>query len=282
MGEATNSHTLGENSITTQVSDASGNISRSSDAIVVVYNLPPVAPTGLIATVQGFDVSLSWNPNLETDLAGYNLYRDGILLNDPIPANLGTTTASLTASGFSPANAIDSDPSTYWAPPTSFGTFTPVWWEVQLTSPQLIRQIEIQWGSQIVGGEEGSQEFLYAGKDFEILVWSGVAWIPQVQVIGNNEQVNAYDFIPSYSTDRIRISITETTDINYAKQLWISEVRLYQHDLISTEQYVDLGLSDGMYPYVVTAVDTYGFESLPSNSVDALVGDLTPHQHSLS
>jgi fibronectin type 3 domain-containing protein len=37
--------------------------------------VPPAAPTGLIATGGNSTVSLNWNDNNETDLAGYNVYR---------------------------------------------------------------------------------------------------------------------------------------------------------------------------------------------------------------
>jgi hypothetical protein len=38
-------------------------------------NLPPAAPTGLVATAGNNTVSLDWNNNGESDLAGYNVYR---------------------------------------------------------------------------------------------------------------------------------------------------------------------------------------------------------------
>ena len=36
---------------------------------------PPAAPTGLVATAGGGTVTLDWNNNSESDLAGYNVYR---------------------------------------------------------------------------------------------------------------------------------------------------------------------------------------------------------------
>ena len=38
-------------------------------------NTPPAAPTGLSATTGNHAVSLDWNNNGESDLAGYNVYR---------------------------------------------------------------------------------------------------------------------------------------------------------------------------------------------------------------
>ncbi len=41
----------------------------------------PAAPTGLVESLEGDTVTLTWNENGEADLAGYNVYRDGVLLN---------------------------------------------------------------------------------------------------------------------------------------------------------------------------------------------------------
>ena len=69
--------------------DQNGNIATASVS-VVIDNLPPAAPTGLAATLVGVDAQIGWNPNSESDLLGYLLYRDGQLVNvsgDP-PADL--------------------------------------------------------------------------------------------------------------------------------------------------------------------------------------------------
>ncbi len=43
-------------------------------------NRPPAAPTGLTATAGDGQVTLDWADNTESDLAEYNVYRDGNLL----------------------------------------------------------------------------------------------------------------------------------------------------------------------------------------------------------
>jgi fibronectin type 3 domain-containing protein/flagellar hook assembly protein FlgD len=256
---------LGENRITAKATDNAGNISRSSDMVIVVYDEPPAAPTGLVTSVQNYDVNLTWNPNAEPDLSGYNLYRNDEKLNAPAGITSGTITASSNDYDSLPENAFDSDPDTFWMSVYSYGTFNPEWWKIDLPSPELISHIEIHWQSE-----------LYAGKDYEVQVWSGYAWITKTKVTGNALKDNTFDFKPSYRTDKIRIYITDSTNTDYYKQVGISEIKILKDNLISDPSYQDTSLHDGNYTYTVAAVDYYGFESLPSEETPVAVGDVEP------
>ena len=58
--------------------DYSGNESEYSDEVSVAIpadNIPPSAPTGLVATGAAGKIDLNWNDNPEGDLVGYNVYR---------------------------------------------------------------------------------------------------------------------------------------------------------------------------------------------------------------
>jgi hypothetical protein len=58
--------------------DDVGNTSGLSNVVRwdwVFDTAPPAAPTGLLATQEGTDVSLNWTANGEPDLAGYTVYR---------------------------------------------------------------------------------------------------------------------------------------------------------------------------------------------------------------
>ena len=78
--------------------DRNGN-AASAQVEVVIDNLPPAAPTGLLAGLAtatdapciglgggARDVRVCWNSNTEIDLLGYLVYRDGKLVNAPNPA----------------------------------------------------------------------------------------------------------------------------------------------------------------------------------------------------
>ncbi|MEO7324914.1 MAG: CARDB domain-containing protein, partial [Dokdonella sp.] len=90
-----------------EADDVLGN-SASADVDVVVDNMAPAAPTGLAAALSGLDAQVHWNPNSESDLLGYLLYRDNVLVNAPgpnLPADLRPF--ALTDVNFLDANVPD-------------------------------------------------------------------------------------------------------------------------------------------------------------------------------
>lgn len=262
---------IGENKITAKVTDSAGNISRSSDMVVVVYNEAPAAPERFVTSAQNYDVNLTWNPNTEPDLSGYNLYRDGEKVNLPVAITTGTITASSSYSSYIPSNALDLNPSTYWMSNYTYMTFNPVWLQITLPSSELISHIEINWQGETI-----------AGKDYEIQVWTGYTWITHTKVTDNDQKNNAFDLIPSYRTDKIRICITDTTNPDNYKQGAISEIKILKDVLITETTYSDMNLLDGEHSYKITAVDYYGFESLPTDATTVSIGDVEPPSTPLS
>jgi flagellar hook assembly protein FlgD/Tol biopolymer transport system component/fibronectin type 3 domain-containing protein len=266
---------LGENRFIATATDLAGNVSKSSAAAVVAYGMAPAPPTNLAASVNGYDVHLTWNDNTEPDIIGYNLFRDGEKVNSAVTISGGEASASCQDDCSIPQNAIDSDSDTFWSTPYGNGTFNPAWWQMSLPNPELINQVDIKW--QLGDWDNSHSRYsMLAGKDFEIQAWSGNSWITLKKMSDNDQQNNTIDITPAYRTDQIRIVIASTTDPNYSKYVRINEIRFRKDNLISPTDYTDPELLDHRYTYKVTAIDANGFESNPSTSAEAAVGDVVP------
>ena len=272
---------LGENQLSARVRDSSGNTSEDSAVVVVVYDVAPGAPTSAAAAVNGSDVHLTWDPNPEAAILGYNVYRSGIKLNKSdvlaVSPTMISASTSLDPYQYAPEMAIDSSLSSFWMPGNGTSIDNPAWWEVDLNAPELISHFELHWGSDT---DALGNQVLYAGKDYEIQVWSGYAWIAQAKVTGNAVKDNIFDFRPSYRTDSIRVVITDSTDINSSKYLKLAEVSINKDNLVIPAgvqpAYDDLSLINRIYDYTISAVDNYGFESLPTGTISATVSVSPP------
>jgi len=260
---------LGENRYTAVVTDAQSNISRPSETMVVVYDTPPAAPTGLAAAVQPGLVGLTWNANGEADILGYNVYLKGEKVNAGSVVSGGQASASYE---YYPArNAIDGNSGTYWQSPYTDGTFLPVWWQVTLPAKELINRINISWAIDTYTWDSINHRYnTYAGKDYEIQAWTGYAWLTIKKISANQDQDNWIDITPAYRTDKIRLKIDSTADTSYSKLVRINEVKIWKDNLVATPSYSHENYETSGYAYTVTAVDRYGFESDQSGYYDVV------------
>jgi hypothetical protein len=67
--------TTGQHTFAVRARDAAGNASAATSYSWRVDLTPPAQPTGVTSSLTSQAVTLTWNANTETDLAGYNVYR---------------------------------------------------------------------------------------------------------------------------------------------------------------------------------------------------------------
>ncbi len=211
----------------------------SLPAIVAV--LPPAAPQNFVATVQGPDVNLSWDPSTASDCVGYYLRRDGQLIGH-LELCGGTASAAYSANNnYLPEKALDGNDNTIWYYSGVPGS--PVWWQMDLSKERYLDSLEIKWHSIAI--------------DYQILAWSGGQWNLLADVKGNTQAIARHDIASDLKTDKLRISIIKTTGTNYG----IREVVLDVESLITDLSYSDCALRAGSYAYAITAENILNCES---------------------
>jgi Tol biopolymer transport system component/subtilase family serine protease/fibronectin type 3 domain-containing protein len=246
---------LGNNAVTVLAKDVLGNTSLMSSPINVLHDLAPATPTGFVANVVDHTVELSWDPNSEPDLAGYNLYRDGEMLN--AEGDLSGGIASGT-SNYSAYSAIDGNFSSVWKSNSCFATPCPeIWWQWDFGSPAMITSVQIDWF------------YSYRPQNFDLQAWDGSAWQTLEEVRGNYQSTNLFA-INSYLTNKIRIYIYDTGNYNY---VYLSEVKVTSGGPILDTSFVET-LADGIYNYQLSAVDLNGLESPLTDNLEVVVGDV--------
>jgi fibronectin type 3 domain-containing protein len=93
----------------------------------VVDTTPPAVPTGLAATAGDAQVSLDWSDNVEGDLAGYRVYRDGAQVFDGVASAYldssaaNGTTHSYTVSAYDTSGNVSAQSSAVQATPLAAG-----------------------------------------------------------------------------------------------------------------------------------------------------------------
>jgi Tol biopolymer transport system component/flagellar hook assembly protein FlgD/fibronectin type 3 domain-containing protein len=257
---------VGDNSLVARAIDSGGGWSKYSAPLNLFRGEIPQAPTGLSGTAEDYTVQLGWNPNPEAEqVIGYYLFRDGERIDDESIEVTGSPTASSTYSSYAPSRAVDGSISTYWQSSTSNNAKSPVWFELAWPQTGVVRRLEINWGYY----------YFLAGRDFQVQGWTGNAWVTLASVIGNTQTISPIDLTQAMVTNRLRIHVNGFNS-SYGS-VRIAELGVFRDSLIEEPAFTDdQGLTDGEYRYQVTAVNRFGFESLPSPECPVVVGDVIP------
>ncbi|RLC55775.1 MAG: hypothetical protein DRI30_06990, partial [Chloroflexi bacterium] len=254
---------LGDNVFTLRIIDSLGNISKDA-SVTVVYGLAPAQPTGLIANVTGFDVSLGWNNNLESDLLGYRLFRD----DKPLLTNIHPLIDSLEASESDnlASNVIDDNSDSYWPlAQTSNLPESKPWLVLNLAESTLISRIEVEWSDED-----------HRALDYNLQAWSGSGWVTIAEQRDATGRIQLHTMGNPYYSDRIRLQLLRANlfENQSLDPVRLAEVRIQSLDIVSDATHIDTTI-DGQYSYRVSAISTLGFESIRSDSAAASVGDVT-------
>jgi subtilase family serine protease/Tol biopolymer transport system component/uncharacterized protein YfaP (DUF2135 family) len=256
----------GVNTVTVRLADAAGNVSKPTD-VAVESGAAPSKPTGLAATVSGFDVALSWNANPETDVIGYRVFRGGVSLLPDAPVTSLTASASSQSSYYyTPASyAIDFNSSTYWSPATSAAQpAAGQWLAVQWAQPEIITHVTVRWS-----------HLNYRAVDFDLEAWTGALWLKVGEVRANDAIESTTNLSQPYRTSRLRLVLRRinNTDSTY-RAVRLAEFGVFGQSLAASTAFDDIA-SDGRHEYTASAVNAYGFESEPSDPAAVSVGDVT-------
>lgn len=252
----------GSNTLTVRMTDALGNISKDA-SVTVLAAAAPSQPTGVVAAANALNVDLVWNANPEANIIGYRVLRNA----QPAPADVVQTGLSPSASSVwsSPYNAIDGLSRTYWAPYSHPGNpAAGQWLAVSWSEPRVVTQIDVSW-----------YDNFYLAIDYDVETWSGNTWITVAEVRGNTAAQNEIKLAQPYRTTQTRVVIRKikAAEDDY-QALRLSELRVLYADYVAATNYTD-PTTDGQHEYTVTALNQYGFESIPSAPARVAVGDVT-------
>lgn len=259
----------GENVMEVRVSDNAGNRSKAA-TYKVVRGEAPAAPQNLQASAQDDDVNLSWDANAESDIFGYLPYRGNSALINEVRSSISAAEGEAVYSYYSAYNAIDGNTSSYFRPRSeekNFGNLT-----ITLAERSLVSRFEMEYAY-------GTS---YRPNDFNIEVWTGSAWLPVVSIVdgqrliddGADGPAEGFDLTLTkpYLTDRVRVSFTKLCGY-YCR---IGEFRVFQQPLLDLTTYTATNQGNGIERYNVTAVNSLGLESVPSEPAETVVGDIVP------
>ena len=254
----------GIHGVTVVLVDDDGNRSLPAAAQVQRGNTPS-APQGLVDSGVGSDVSLAWETNPESDLAGYRIFENGepVLADQPIPL-----TSVVDQGGQTRTTPVDGDLA------TRYGMSVGDWIEIPLASSRLVSEVTISWG--LSSADPGT----FFGADlFRLEAAHGPAWVTLAEVDGSTQAVSTVILTDAYYTDTLRLTVLRAIQGEGGELATaVAELGVSERPLLSTDPTAwSTVIANGIFSHTVSAVAVTGFESLPSTATpERTVGDVEP------
>ena len=264
---------LGDNVITVNLKDAAGNVSKDTQK-TVTFGTAPSQPTGVVANVVGYNVTVNWAANPETNIIGYRAFRkaQALLPLTPISGMMATASSTSYELYYGASKAIDANINSYWQPAYNWSSainwydFEGQWLAVAWPDKKLASRVSITWYGGAYPG--------YRAVDFDVEGWSGNGWVKVAEVHNNKDEVSTIDLSQAYYTTQLRVVLhnARAQDGSYPYVL-MSEIAI---SYLPTQTAITINdiAPDGNQPYTVTAVNSLGFESIPSVPTTVPVGDV--------
>ena len=271
--------------------DTNGEGTSRASVSATVNNLPPDAPSGLTATVDGDSVSLTWNA--VGDASGYNVYRDGGLLgsvsgNSFSDSGLNDGTylyevAAVSATGESASRAAVSVTIANSPPNAPTG----------LTATVSGDSVLLNWDA--VSGASSykvyrSGNFLSSlssnsFNDTGLAAGTYLYEVTAVSAAGESTSRSSVSATIDNSPPNAPTGLTATVDGASVSLTWsaVSDASSYKvyrdgglQGSLNTNSFNDSGLADGSYLYEVSSVSAAG-ESVSKASVSATIDNSPPN-----
>lgn len=232
-------------------------------------NIPfPAPPSGLLATANGNNITLTWTPTTSSTATGYLIRRDGKPLNSTTEVTPGATMVASTSQ--SPASsANDGNTSTTWIPQASD---TAPYLEAQFSAKKLVQRVDLGFTART----EPAPNSRPVPRDFDIQTWDGTNYVTKLAV---RDYANLaaglarFDLPDLVTTDRVRVKF-----ITFTQQVQISELDVYSPVpvAVSTTSFVDSGRRVGSYSYSVTSANSTAQEGSAATASAIVSSPLAP------
>jgi flagellar hook assembly protein FlgD/fibronectin type 3 domain-containing protein len=244
-----------ENELSMVLVDDLGNTSITYSHSIYRYDAPAKVE-GLVASVDGYEVQLSWTENSETNIAGYEVFRDGESSRAITPISISYSGANNSYQDIE--DIIDGDTSTSWL---SLYGYDPIDSYIETTFDDFywFNSIQIDWPYT-------SCRF----HTFTVNAYQGDELVESFTSAGSEEEV-----IFPYSAYADKLQLVFVDRDSSCLILRISDITYSTYEFVEAAEYTDTDVSDETYEYQVRAINEYNLSGEKSDAISVDVGDHT-------